>query len=69
MLNILLTNKITNNVPNTTNNKVLDQENQDYYNQSNQQHIACKHDNGLERVTLELATDVILKEEEYGFHK
>ena len=55
---------------NTTDNKILDQENQDYYNWSNQQYIARKHDNGLEQVTLELATDIILKEEgEDGFHK
>ena len=62
--------KITNNVTNTTDNEVLDQENQDYYNQSKQQYFACKHDNGLEQVTLELATDIILEEEkEDGFHK
>jgi len=68
--NILLTNKITNNVTNTTDNEVLDQENQDYYNQNNQQYIASKHNNGLEQVTLELATDFILEEEgEDGFHK
>ena len=58
--NILSTNKVTNNVTNTTDNEVLDQENQDYYNRSNQQYIIRKHDNGLEQVTLELATDIIL---------
>ena len=67
--NILSTNVITNNVTNTTDNKVLDQESQDYYNQSNQQYIARKLDNGLEQVTLELATDIILEEEEDKFHE
>ena len=61
--------KITNNVTNTTGNEVLDQENQDYSNWSNQQYIACKHDNGVEQVTLGLATDIILEEEEDEFHK
>ena len=67
--NILSINKITNNVTNTTDNEVLDQENQDYHNQSNQQYIARKHNNGLEQVNLELATDIILEEKEDGFYQ
>ena len=38
---------------NTPTTDILSQENQDYYNQGDQQYIACKYDCGLEQVTLE----------------
>ena len=69
LLNVLLTKKNTNNVTNTVDSDVLNQENQDYHNQSDQQYIARKYDNGLEQVTLELVPDIILEEEEDGSHK
>ena len=66
--NSLSTNEITNDVTNTTDNEVLDQENQDYYNWSNQQFIAHKHNNSWEQVTWESVTEINLEEED-GFHK
>ena len=43
---------------------------QEYYNWRDQQCIARKYDCGLERVTIELVPDIILKEEEEdGFYQ
>ena len=64
-LNIL--SKIDNdkdNVTNTPDINVLDQKNQEYYNQQDQQYIGGKYDGGLEQVTIELVSDIILEEEE-----
>ena len=64
------TNNVTNNVTNTPDTDVLNQVNQDYFNRRDQQYIARKYDNGLERVTLDLAPDIILEEEEEdGFYE
>ena len=54
---------------NTPDTDFLSQENQDYYNQRDQQYIACKYDGGLERVTIELVPNIILEEEEDGFYQ
>ena len=59
---------VTNNVTNTPITDVLSQENQDYYNQRDQQYIACKYNGGLEQVTLELVPGIILEKED-GFYQ
>ena len=55
---------VTNNVTNTPDTKVLNQETQDYYNCRDQQYICRKHDGSFEQVTIELVADIILEEEE-----
>ena len=40
------------------------QEHQNYYDQQGQQYIASKYNGGIEQVTLELAVNIILEEEE-----
>ena len=58
-----------NNATHTKDIDLLSQEDQDYYNQSDKQFIAHKHDGGLEQVIIELVPDIILKEEEDGFYQ
>ena len=55
---------ITNNITNTPATDVLNQKNQDYYNRRDKQYIGHKYDGGLVRVTIELVSDILLKEEE-----
>ena len=57
-----------NNVTHTTGTDLLSQENQDYYNRRDQQYIAHKYNGGLERVTLELISEIIFEEEEDNFY-
>ena len=40
---------------------VANQEHQNYYDWRDQQYIACKYNGGLEQVTLEVATDIIVE--------
>ena len=69
-MNILpKTDNVTNNVTNTPATEVLNQKNQDNYNQQGQQYIGHKYDGGLEQVTTELVPDIILEEEEDGFYQ
>ena len=67
----ILSNKdnVTNNVTKTPATNVLNQANQDYYNQRDQQYIGHKYDDDLEQVTIELVPDIILEEEEDGFYQ
>ena len=68
--NILLkVNDVTNNGANTPATDIVNQEHQDYYDQQDQQYIGRKYNGCLEEVTLELAPDIILEEEEDGFHQ
>ena len=62
-------NDDTNNIANTSAIDILNQENQDYYNQLDRQYIGWKYDGGLEIVTIELVPDIILEKEEDGFHQ
>ena len=59
--NILLK---TNNVTHTKGIDLLSQKNQDYYNQRDQQFIACKYNGGVEQVIIGLVPDSILEEED-----
>ena len=47
---------------------VTNQEHQDYYDWRDQQYIAHKSNGGLKQVTLELAPDIIVEEED-GFYQ
>ena len=50
--------------PNTAGAHFANQEHQNYYDQQDQQYITPKYNSGLEQVTLELAIDIIIEEEE-----
>ena len=54
----------TNNVARTKGIDLLSQENRHYYNQCDQQFIACKYNCVLEQVTIELVLAIILEEKE-----
>ena len=62
-------NNATNNGANTIETNITNPEHQDYYNQRDQQYIGCKYNSSLEKVTLELVSDIILEEEEDDFHQ
>ena len=62
-------NNVTNNAANTPAINILNQENQDYYNQQDPQYIGWKYNGGLEQVTIELVPDIILEEEEDSFYQ
>mmetsp|Transcript_51472 Transcript_51472/g.52449 ORF Transcript_51472/g.52449 Transcript_51472/m.52449 type:complete len:157 (+) Transcript_51472:402-872(+) len=60
----------TNSGANTAESNIANQEHQNYYDQQDQQYVACTNNGGLEQVTLELIPDIFLEEEEKdGFHQ
>ena len=60
---------VTKNVSSTSATNILSQEIQEYHNRRNHQYIACKYDDGLEQVTLELVPNIILEEEKDSFYQ
>ena len=59
----------TNNATHAKDIDLLSQENQEYYHQSDQQFIACKHDGGMKRFTIELVPNIVMEEEKIGFYQ
>ena len=64
MMNQISWTITVNSVENIARDHVMNQDHQNYHDQREQKYIACKYNGGLEQVTLELAPDIIVEEEE-----